>query len=89
MGASRRVAVVLGAGANIGHKVTGRFTAAGYKVAVISRSGDSVPSVIATMSLSADFTDSRTIHEVFEEIRGKLGEQSVLIYNGRRWTLIP
>ncbi len=86
MGVSSGVVAVLGAGANVGHRVAERFTTAGYKVAVVSRSGNSVPSTIAALSLSADFTNPKTVHQVFEKVREKLGEPSVVVYNGMNGT---
>lgn len=84
MAVSSRVVAILGAGPNVGNKVAERFTAAGYKVAVISRSGKSIPTTIAALSLIADFTNPKTVHGVFEEVREKLGEPSVVVYNGMR-----
>ena len=68
----------------MGQKVAERFTANGYKVAVISRSGETVPSTVATLSLLANFPNRKTVHDVFKQVREKLGEPSVVIYNGMR-----
>ncbi len=84
MAVSSRVVAILGAGPNVGNKVAERFTAAGYKVAVVSRSGKSIPTTIAALSLSADFKNPKIVHGVFEEVRKKLGEPSVVVYNGSR-----
>jgi len=78
-----RVAIVLGAGPNIGTKVAERFTSAAYKVAVVSRSGKSVPPSTAALSIAADLTDPDKVHSIFEEVRKKLGEPSVVVYNGK------
>lgn len=77
-----KVVVVLGAGPNVGTKVAEKFTSSGYEVAVVSRSGKSVPSSIAALSIAADFTHPESVHGVFEEVRSKLGEPSVVVYNG-------
>ena len=84
MAVSSRIAIALGVGAKVGQKVAERFTAAGYTVAVFSRSSNGVSSTIATLSLSADFTNPKTAKEVFEQGRKKLGKPSVVIYNGTR-----
>ncbi len=84
MAVSSRVVAILGAGPNVGNKVAERFTAAGYKVAVLSRSGKSIPTTIAALSLSADFKNPKIVHGIFEEVRKKLGEPSVVVYNGMR-----
>jgi NAD(P)-dependent dehydrogenase (short-subunit alcohol dehydrogenase family) len=82
MAASLRVAIVLGAGPNVGTKVAERFTSAGYKVAVVSRSGKSVPSSTAALSIAADLAAPEKVHSTFKEVREKLGEPSVVVYNG-------
>jgi len=82
MAASSRVVFVLGAGPNIGTRVAERFTSAGYKVAVASRSGKSVPSSTAALSIAADLTDPEKVNSTFEEVRKTLGEPSVVVYNG-------
>jgi NAD(P)-dependent dehydrogenase (short-subunit alcohol dehydrogenase family) len=76
------VVVVLGAGPNVGTKVAQKFTSEGYKVAVVSRSGKEVPSSTAALSISADLTNPESIHDIFEQVRSKLGEPSVVVYNG-------
>jgi NAD(P)-dependent dehydrogenase (short-subunit alcohol dehydrogenase family) len=82
MAASSRVVFVLGAGPNVGSKVAERFTSAGYKVAVASRSGKTVPSSTAALSIATDLTDPEKVNSTFEEVRKKLGEPSVVVYNG-------
>ena len=82
MAVSSRVLMVLGAGPNVGTKVAERFTSAGYKVAVVSRSGKSVPPSIAALSVAADLTDPLGVRSTFEQVREKLGEPSVVVYNG-------
>ena len=74
----------LGAGAIIGHMVAEKYTAAGYKVAVVSRSCNSVPSIIGALSLAGDFKKPKTIDKVFEEVRKMPGDPSVVVYNGIR-----
>ncbi|MCJ1254008.1 hypothetical protein MMC24_001822 [Lignoscripta atroalba] len=89
MAQSSRVAMILGAGPGVGTKVAQRFSAAGYKVAVVSRSGKSVGTNIAALSLPADFSEPKSVHSVFEEVRKQLGQPSVVVYNAAAICLPP
>lgn len=83
MAQSNRVALILGSGPNVGAHVAQRFAADGYKVAVVSRSGKYPdPSAIA-LTIIADLVDHRAVQSAFEEVRAKLGEPSVVSYNGK------
>lgn len=84
MASSSRVAIVFGVGANVGAKVAQRFTTDGYKVATVSRSGKGIDASSVALSINADLTDPKVVHGVFEEVRSKLGEPIVVVYNGMR-----
>lgn len=84
MASSPRVAVVLGAGSNVGAKVAQQLTSEGYKVAAVSRSGKGVDSNGVALSVAADLADASAVNGIFEEVRTKLGEPNVVVYNGRR-----
>jgi NAD(P)-dependent dehydrogenase (short-subunit alcohol dehydrogenase family) len=86
MASVARTLLILGAGSNIGAKVAQKFTSTGYRVAIVSRTGAAVPPSTAALSIVADLADPSSIHSVFEEVRTKLGEPSVVVYNG---TLLP
>ena len=77
-----RILLILGAGPNVGAKVAQKFTSTGYRVAIASRTGAEVPPSTAALSIAADLADPPSIHSVFEEVRAKLGEPSVVVYNG-------
>ncbi len=77
---SSPVALILGAGPNIGASLSQAFSQEGYKVVVSSRSAKSFDG--SSLAISADLTKPHTVHQVFEEVRQKFGEPAVVIYNG-------
>ncbi|MCJ1463762.1 hypothetical protein MMC07_002371 [Pseudocyphellaria aurata] len=79
--ASSRVAIVFGVGPNVGAKVAQQLTTDGYKVAAVSRSGNGLDASSVALSIVADLTDPKTVRGVFEEVRTKLGEPNVVVYN--------
>lgn len=87
MASSPLVAVVLGAGSNVGAKVAQQLGSDGYKVATVSRSGKGGESNNVALSIAADLVDPSAVSGIFEEVRTKLGEPSVVVYNGRRLRL--
>lgn len=84
MASSSRIAIVFGVGPNVGAKVAQQFTTDGYKVTVVSRSGNGVDASSVALSIVADLTDPKSVHGVFEEVRTKLGEPNLVVYNGMR-----
>ena len=83
MAQSSRVALILGSGPNVGSHVAERFAAAGYKVAVVSRSGKHPDPSTVALSIVADLVDPMAVRKVFAEVRAQLGEPSVVNYNGK------
>lgn len=83
MAQSGRVALILGSGPNVGSHVAQRFAAAGYKVAVVSRSGKHPDPSTVGLTIVADLVDPTAVQNAFEKVRAKLGEPSVVNYNGR------
>lgn len=78
-----RVALILGSGPNVGSHVARRFAADGYKVAVVSRSGKHPDPSTVALTIVADLVDPTAVRNAFEEVRAKLGEPSVVNYNGK------
>ena len=76
-----RVALIFGAGPNIGKATASAFISAGYKAALVSRSSKN-ESTAEQIYLSADVTDPSSIPGVFKTVTEKLGAPSVVIYNG-------
>lgn len=82
MATTARVVILFGSGPNVGAHVAQKFASAGYKVAIVSRSGKHPKPSTVSLSITADLLDPNTVPEVFEEVRTKLGEPSLVIYNG-------
>ena len=80
---SKPVLFLIGSGANIGASTVKTFLANGYKVAQASRSAKSADSTQDNLHVALDITKPDTITEAFQTVRQKLGEPSVVIYNGK------
>lgn len=79
------IALVLGAGANIGQAVGRKFAANGYKVALASRTSSGATSQDAKDGLfhfRVDLTDPTNVKTLFEQVQASLGVPNVVIYNG-------
>ncbi|OAG40894.1 hypothetical protein AYO21_04971 [Fonsecaea monophora] len=80
MSAPLSIALVFGAGQNVGASVVKAFSAKGYRVATVSRTA------IADTSdkrhhIQADLEDPESVSTVFETVRKQLGHPSVVVYN--------
>ena len=83
MPANSPVALILGAGANIGHHVGRGFAEKGYKIALAARSlkeGDSTPD---QLNIRSDFSDPNSVLAVFAKVETQMGRPSVVVYNGK------
>lgn len=79
---SAPILLVLGAGANVGSSVARLFRSKGYKVAVAARNVAAEVAGSADLAVKADFSDPSNIKLVFDEVKSKLGNPSVVVYNG-------
>src|SRR5882757_3938068 len=87
----KAVAAVVGVGAGLGAALATRF-AAGYKVALIARSGELIGKVAdeiafadgVALPVQSDATIEAEIAAAHERIERELGPLGVLIYNGGR-----
>jgi NAD(P)-dependent dehydrogenase (short-subunit alcohol dehydrogenase family) len=88
---SDRVCVVVGVGEGLGAALAHRF-AAGYKVALIARSGEVIGRVAdeiksssgAALPIQSDATVESQIASAHEQINRALGPVEILIFNGGR-----
>lgn len=88
MGKAKGVAVVVGVGPGLGAALARRF-AAGYSVAILARKAEYLKSLAGEMrrdggdahDIVCDVSDPAQIRAAFHEIRSKLGEVDLLIYN--------
>jgi 3-oxoacyl-[acyl-carrier protein] reductase len=73
-----RVVLVTGGNRGIGRAIAERFVAAGYKVAVTTRSGEGPE---GTLTVNADVTDSAAVDAAFSEVEQKLGPVEIVVAN--------
>jgi NAD(P)-dependent dehydrogenase (short-subunit alcohol dehydrogenase family) len=84
-----KIAVVVGAGPGLGASVALRFAKEGYAVALLARSTDKLRDLEQritaakgrAVSVAADATVAGSTTAAFAEIRTKLGDPAVLVYN--------
>ncbi|RAO73012.1 uncharacterized protein BHQ10_009024 [Talaromyces amestolkiae] len=78
------IALVLGAGANIGQAVGRKFAANGYKVALASRTSSDTASRDEKDGLfhfRVDLTNPANVQTLFEQVQASLGVPNVVVYN--------
>ncbi|KAK5682527.1 hypothetical protein LTS10_005655 [Elasticomyces elasticus] len=78
---SKPIALILGAGKNIGASSTKAFQAKGYRVAQAARSLQPQDSTDNDLLLKCDLSKPELISSVFADVRKSWGEPSVVIYN--------
>ncbi|AEO67133.1 75b3929b-a0a2-4b1a-b665-7db53caa5a2e [Thermothielavioides terrestris] len=81
--AASKILLVLGAGKNIGQSLGRGFKAAGYKVALVSRSAaDGQTTAEGFLTLRADLSNHASVPPLFEAVKKKLGgPPTVVVYN--------
>ena len=65
MSASTPVALILGAGSNIGKSVGRKFASSGYKVALAARSINESESTDSQLNIKSDFSNTDDVVEAF------------------------
>jgi NAD(P)-dependent dehydrogenase (short-subunit alcohol dehydrogenase family) len=86
--AAKPVVLILGAGPRIGASVAEKFASEGYKVALVSRSGNGTKTTEHVLSLKADFTKPDSIPALFEAVKTEFHvSPSVVIYNAAALTM--
>ncbi|KAF2818405.1 putative short-chain dehydrogenase [Ophiobolus disseminans] len=81
------VALILGAGPNVGQHLSRALAIKGYKVALASRSGRQDDSAPGQTSFQVDLSDPSTVAELFAKVKETLGIPSVVVYNAAAGTL--
>lgn len=76
------IALILGAGANIGQNVARAFAAKGYKTAIASRTQKEEDSSSSQLNIRSDFSDPESIAKIFSKVQSTLGHPHVVVYNG-------
>lgn len=82
MAAKHPVALILGAGSNIGNAVVKKLASKGYKVALVARSLDANDSTADRLNISSDLSKTEEVEGIFAKVKEKLGTPSVVVYNG-------
>lgn len=85
----RNVAAVVGAGPGLGRAVALRFAREDYAVALLARHAQKLEPIAddidraggESLSVPADTTDPAAVGDAFEQVRSRLGEPGVLVYN--------
>ncbi len=79
------VCVITGVGPGTGAALARRFAAAGYRVAMLARSTDTLGRLEAELpdarGYACDVADAGAVHDAFARIRGELGAPAVLLHN--------
>ncbi|KAL2847780.1 hypothetical protein BJY01DRAFT_262888 [Aspergillus pseudoustus] len=88
--AAQRVALILGAGPNVGASVAAALASAGYKVVVASRRGTGATTPEGYLSLQADFSKPESIPRVFDATKAAFNNApNVVVYNAVSLTAPP
>ena len=88
MPANSPVALILGAGSNIGQHVARAFASQGYKHALAARSLKEEDSTAEEMKICSDFSDPESVVKAFAKVEAQMGIPSVVVYNGMRNDLL-
>ena len=82
---SRPIALVTGVGPGTGAAIARRFSAGGYGVAMLARSGERLAAlereIAGARGYVCDVTDEKQLDAVLSSVRTELGTPSVLIHN--------
>ncbi|KAH7038340.1 putative short chain type dehydrogenase [Microdochium trichocladiopsis] len=89
MAAKSPVALILGAGPNIGTSVARGFASKGYKIALAARSVDAAASTDSQLNIPSDFTKPADIVNAFQKVTQTFGPPSVVVYNAATAAFTP
>lgn len=82
MSLAAKVALILGAGPNIGASVAEEFSSKGYKVVLTSRKRPEAVNP-TYVDIQGDLSNPQSVVDIFAQVRKLYGEPSVVIYNGK------
>lgn len=83
-----KVALIFGIGPHVGVDVSKAFAAHGYKVAVVSRSGNCEDNAKGYLHITADLSDPSSVAAIFTQVIEELGHPSVVVYNGKFFSIV-
>ncbi|KAK5687647.1 hypothetical protein LTS10_001787 [Elasticomyces elasticus] len=79
-----RVALILGAGPNLGQAIAAKFAANDYRVAVAARRvSDGASKETGFFGMKANLSDPQTVRQVFQTTTKELGPPNAVVYNER------
>ncbi len=76
------VALIFGAGPNIGQAVARHFASQGYKVGLAARSLREADSTDDRLHIPSDFSRTDDVVGAFDKVKEVFGIPSVVVYNG-------
>lgn len=82
MSLSVPIALIFGAGKNVGAGVARAFTAKGYRIATVSRTASTDSDNDKQMHIRGDMADPESISGIFDTVRKYWGHPSVVVING-------
>ena len=84
------VIFIVGGGPRIGYAVANSFYQKGYKVAIASRTPYRTEiEKRGWFPIEMDLLSHDAIHKGFEQVRARIGEPNVVVYNGAALTFAP
>lgn len=75
------IAIIFGAGENIGAATSKAFADKGYRVALVARTINTSDTNEARLPIAADLSELGSVSAVFARVREVLGEPSLIFYN--------
>jgi NAD(P)-dependent dehydrogenase (short-subunit alcohol dehydrogenase family) len=83
MAAKSPIALILGAGPNVGQAVARKFASNGYKVALAARSVKEAESSDDQLNITTDLSKTEDVVSAFDKVKKTFGIPSVVVYNDR------
>ncbi len=80
---TRPIALIIGAGPNVGLSCARAFSATGYHVLISSRTASKDGDLQKYPHFATDLTRPASVVDLFSEVKKTAGIPSVVIYNGK------
>src|SRR5436309_1842565 len=87
---TKLIALILGAGPNVGAALARNFAKAGYSIALAARRVNSGTSPEGYLSIKADLSNPSSVPSIFQTVKSELGTSpNIVIYNAAAFTPPP
>jgi NAD(P)-dependent dehydrogenase (short-subunit alcohol dehydrogenase family) len=83
MAATSPIALILGAGPNVGQAVARKFASNGYKVALAARSVKETDNTDEQLNIPTDLSKTDDVVNAFAKVMKAFGVPSVVVYNDK------